>query len=607
MAQWNDSSDDRTIVPRPEVGAGLRAGDVVNSTYVIEEPAPLATGGMGSVYLASHIARKTKRAIKVILPKYATDETIIRLFDKEVEALERIRDDAIVRYYEYFLDERGLRYLVMEFVDGQSLATMLQKRRLDPPEVLKLLVRLARGLAAAHERGVVHRDISPENIVLPEGDITRAKLIDFGIAKTSNPNDPSTLIGNSFAGKFSFVSPEQAHVFGNQVQVDHRSDIYSLALVLAAAAIGYGKHLDMSSTPARVIEARREVPDLSTVPEILRPIISHMLQPHPDDRPASMDAVIEEIRPLLDEPSMPPPAAKPVVPSIPPVAPSAPGVATPPSAPAPVRKSSLPLIIGGAAAALVAVAGAAAFFLMRPAASVEEVRTAVAGLTQGYKCAELTYAVAPDRSVTLSGFVATPDELQQLRDGAGKIGGVSNLAVNVGIRPWPYCQVADMLKPLAKAGGATMPTLALAGTGAAARIGAPLTLDVKSPPFDGYVYIDHYTTDGKVQHLFPNDRDWMNFRPIRNDFVLGRPGVSGMRRCLTLSGQPGQQLVTLIGSSRPLFSEARRAEEDARDYLQVLKKALETQGPIQRAAVTLYFDAAAPEGDAAATERCVTP
>jgi predicted Ser/Thr protein kinase len=602
MAQWDDSSDDRTIVPRPEMGAGLHAGDVVNNTYVIQEPAPLATGGMGSVYLATHIARKTRRAIKVILPKYAADETIIRLFDKEVEALERIRDDAIVRYYEYFLDERGLRYLVMEFVDGQSLATTLQKQRLEPPDVLKLLVRLARGLAAAHERGVVHRDISPENVVLPEGDITRAKLIDFGIAKTTDPNDPATLIGNAFAGKFSFVSPEQAHVFGNQVQVDHRSDIYSLGLVLAAAALGYGKHLDMSSTPARVVEARREVPDLSALPEMLRPVISHMLQPHPDDRPQSMDAVIEEIRPLLGEP--PPgttaPPARVVVPS---TAPGAAPAAVPTPAP---RKSRLPVIIGGGMVALAAIAGGAVF-LMRPGATVEEVRTAVAALTQDYKCAELTYAVAPDRTVTLSGFVSTADDLQQLRDAVGKVRGAANSAVNVGVRPWPYCQVADLLRPLTRAAGSDLPTLALAGGGTAGRIGGLLALDVKSPSFDGYVYIDHYTTDGKVRHLFPNDLDWMNFRPIRNEFVLGRPGVAGMHRCLTLSGQPGQQLVTLIASSRPLFSEARRAEEDARDYLQLLATSLGGEGPIKRAAATLYFDAAAPEGDAAATERCPTP
>src|SRR5205823_1442271 len=83
------------------------------------------------------------------------------------------------------------------------------------------------------DRGIIHRDLSPDNIILPEGDVDRAKLIDFGIAKSANPGD-ATVIGSAFPGKFSYAAPEQVGLFGGQV--DARSDIYSLGPVLAAAA-----------------------------------------------------------------------------------------------------------------------------------------------------------------------------------------------------------------------------------------------------------------------------------------------------------------------------------------------------------------------------------
>src|SRR3546814_8806829 len=104
--------------------------------------------------------------------------------------------------------------------------------------------------------------ISPDNIILTDGKLDNAKIIDFGIAKLTDPS-ARTIIGDDFAGKYSYVSPEQLGMFGGKV--DARSDIYSLGLVLAAAAIG--EPLDMGMSPLSVVEARRAVPALSRVPE----------------------------------------------------------------------------------------------------------------------------------------------------------------------------------------------------------------------------------------------------------------------------------------------------------------------------------------------------
>lgn len=283
-----NQDDDRTVVKRVVEEGTLRPGAVLSNTYSIEEL--LARGGMGEVYRARHIELGTEHAVKVILRDLAEDETIIRLFIEEARQLGRINNDAIVQYQGFLRNEQGSRFLVMEFVDGVSLASILRERRLEPPDVLALMRRVGLGLAAAHERGIVHRDVSPQNIILPGGKIEAAKLIDFGIAKSVDPGY-LTLIGSNFAGKYSWVSPEQVGLYGGQV--DQRSDIYSFGLVLAAAALGDSKKLDMGSSLATVIQTRQERPDLKEVPESLRSIIGWMLEPDPANRPPTIRAVIE--------------------------------------------------------------------------------------------------------------------------------------------------------------------------------------------------------------------------------------------------------------------------------------------------------------------------
>jgi hypothetical protein len=266
-----DAPPDATIAP----------GSLLGHTYRIE--AMLARGGMGEIYRARHAELDTEHAIKIILPELANSQRIVDLFRREAAILRTIRHDAVVAYDGVFRDENGRVYLVMEFVDGPSLSKLMRQRPLAAGEVRQLRDRLADGLAVAHDKGVIHRDISPDNVILPGGELGQAKIIDFGISKLADP-EGKTIIGGDFAGKFAYVSPEQLGMFGGQV--DGRSDIYSLGLVLAAAA--QGEPLDMGQSPITVIEARRSVPDLSRVPEAVRADLAAMLQPDPADRPASM-------------------------------------------------------------------------------------------------------------------------------------------------------------------------------------------------------------------------------------------------------------------------------------------------------------------------------
>ncbi|MCE7027498.1 serine/threonine-protein kinase [Jiella avicenniae] len=273
----------RTEIHRP--AARLEPGTELNDTYVIE--APLAAGGMGEVYRARNLATGETVAIKVILPEFAGDPTFMRLFLREAETLARLAHDAIVRSHVMTIDRRLNRaYFAMEFVEGRSLKEIASQEPMTPEAVRRLLLRLASGLDVAHRAGIVHRDLSPDNVILPEGDVDRAKLIDFGIAKLARPGD-KTILGDTFAGKDNFVSPEQ--IGGIRGEVTGRSDVYSLALVAVAAL--RGRPLDMGGSDFDRLEKRRRPPELSDVPQPLRGLLERMLQPDPANRPAGMAEV----------------------------------------------------------------------------------------------------------------------------------------------------------------------------------------------------------------------------------------------------------------------------------------------------------------------------
>jgi serine/threonine protein kinase len=262
----------------------ISPGTRLNGIYEIDQP--IGFGGMGEIYKGHVIETGDPVAVKLMLPELATNEAALTLFKKEASALHYVHHDAIVRYYVFTIEPVLRRpYLAMEFVDGRNLSIILQDSGpLAFEAVCALMQRLASGLQAAHERGVVHRDVSPDNIIIPNSDVKRAKIIDFGIARSQQHG---TVIGSGFAGKFSYVSPEQLGLFGGDVTA--KSDMYSLALVLVEALTG--RPIDMGGSHLEVIEKRRKLPDLGAIDMRLRPLLEKMLQPDPDQRPESMAAV----------------------------------------------------------------------------------------------------------------------------------------------------------------------------------------------------------------------------------------------------------------------------------------------------------------------------
>ncbi|MEN3793641.1 protein kinase [Fulvimarina sp. MAC3] len=280
------SDNDRTRIIMPPASDSLAAGTQLNGIYEIDRK--IASGGMGEVYRGHNIHTEEPVAIKAVLPDLARDETILGLFTKEARVLSRLSHDAIVRYHAFAIDPVLHRpYLAMEFVDGISLADLAVEGPLDGEDVRRLVIRLASGLYVAHSAGVIHRDLSPDNVILPNRRVDEAKLIDFGIAKSTQLGD-KTLLGDKFAGKYNFVSPEQLGLFAGKITA--QSDIYSLGLVAANALLG--RAIDMSGSLVESIERRRVVPDLSEIAEPMRGVIEAMLIPEPENRLKDMAEVV---------------------------------------------------------------------------------------------------------------------------------------------------------------------------------------------------------------------------------------------------------------------------------------------------------------------------
>ncbi|MER8849446.1 protein kinase [Mesorhizobium australicum] len=293
------SADDKTRIS-PQV-ANTAVGTQLSGIYELDER--IAFGGMGEVYRGHNIQTGDHVAIKIVLPEFARDQTILSLFRKEASILNHLSHDAVVRYHVFTIDPGiGRPYLAMEFVDGESLYDIMRRGPMPTEEVRKLCHRLASGLSAVHQAGAIHRDLSPDNIILPGGRVDRAKIIDFGIARSATVGG-ETLIGGKFAGKYNYVSPEQLGLYSGDVS--EQSDIYSLGLVLAAAL--RGKPIDMSGSQYEIIEKRRTVPDLSDIDDDFRDTVEAMLQPDPQDRPVSMADIARMTRDE-DEATTPPPS-----------------------------------------------------------------------------------------------------------------------------------------------------------------------------------------------------------------------------------------------------------------------------------------------------------
>lgn len=214
----------------------IRVGAVIASKYRLE--APLAQGGMGTVWSARHLALDTKVAIKFIgLDASMLDEARKR-FEREAKAAAVLNSPHVVHIHDYGVDD-DIPYLVMELLQGEDLGARLAKRgKLSVPETVRIVAQVARALRRAAELGIVHRDLKPSNVFIVDTDNEEeelVKVLDFGVAKVPHVAIYDTTRSGAMLGSPRYMSPEQAR--GRRL-VDPRSDLWSLAVIAYRALTG---------------------------------------------------------------------------------------------------------------------------------------------------------------------------------------------------------------------------------------------------------------------------------------------------------------------------------------------------------------------------------
>ena len=213
-------------------------GAVVGGRYRLESR--LGQGGMGAVWRAQHVTLKSPVAVKFINPNIANSETVLSRFLLEAQSAAALRSTHIVQVFDFGV-EAGVPYIAMELLPGQSLAERLERdQRIPLEETAHIMVDVARAVALAHESGVIHRDLKPDNIFLvEEKGVQLAKVLDFGVAKVTGGALELTTGGGTRTGAILgtpfYVSPEQGR--GTE-QLDHRSDLWALGVITYECVVG---------------------------------------------------------------------------------------------------------------------------------------------------------------------------------------------------------------------------------------------------------------------------------------------------------------------------------------------------------------------------------
>ncbi len=205
-------------------------GEVVGGSYKIE--AKLGAGGMGTVYIASHMRVDRQFAIKVLNFKLSDDKTAVQRFEREAMLGSRLGHEHITQVMDFNHTEEGFPFIVMELLEGEDLSQRLKREGALPlVETASIMRQVCIALVAAHEEGVVHRDLKPENIFLCErrGGGVAVKVMDFGVSKVLSSDSVVTAHATLLSTPW-YMAPEQAE--GKVDEMDHRTDLFSMGLIL---------------------------------------------------------------------------------------------------------------------------------------------------------------------------------------------------------------------------------------------------------------------------------------------------------------------------------------------------------------------------------------
>ncbi|MGE3453800.1 MAG: serine/threonine-protein kinase, partial [Kofleriaceae bacterium] len=263
-------------------------GHVIGNYRIVAE---LGRGGMGLVYRAEHTQLGRPAALKMLLPQFSSDPTIVQRFFNEARAASAIDHPGIVEVYDFGTHSDGRAYIVMPLLKGESLEQRLSRGVLPPIEAASIAAQVAGALSAAHRRGIVHRDLKPDNIFLVPNDLMpggmQVKLLDFGIAKLADDRitGVKTQTG-ALMGTPAYMSPEQCM---GKTDLDHRTDLYSVGCILFHALCGRPPFISDQGAGMMIASHLRDPAPHPrtvnpTVPEPLNAIVLRLLEKDPAAR-----------------------------------------------------------------------------------------------------------------------------------------------------------------------------------------------------------------------------------------------------------------------------------------------------------------------------------
>jgi serine/threonine protein kinase len=293
----------REPFPRGSMSAEPHDALIGSRIREYEIQAIIGAGAMGTVYRARHVYLDEERAIKVIKGDRAADAGFRTRFIREARILSRLRSPYLVQLLEFGSLAEHTFFMVMELLRGESVLARLESRgRFSIEDGIRIVKQAARGLEVAHQMGIIHRDISPDNLLLvPEqrGEIT--KVIDFGIAKPLLEDSSGGTAANDFMGKLEYCSPEQCGLLRDGERIDARTDVYSLAVTLYHM-VGGRLPFQANSPQGYILKHATEPPPplsailpLSAVPDALERAIMRALSKDRHDRQASMAEFISQL------------------------------------------------------------------------------------------------------------------------------------------------------------------------------------------------------------------------------------------------------------------------------------------------------------------------
>lgn len=275
-------------------------GAVLSGRYVVEEI--VGTGGMAVVYRAWDKKKKRIVAVKVLRPEYEGDFEFVRRFSREAEAASKVSHENIVNMYDVGIDGET-RYIVMEYVDGETLKDMIRDLgHLSPDAVVRMGIRILAAVDHAHRSGIVHRDIKPQNILVDrEG---KVKVADFGIARLKAQQTTRVVDANTSAlGSVHYLSPEQA---SGEV-ADEKSDLYSVGVVLyemLTGSVPFDGDTAVSIALKHVSEEPKSMRTLDpTISKALDEVVLHALRKAPEERYQTAAEMAMDLRKALVNPN----------------------------------------------------------------------------------------------------------------------------------------------------------------------------------------------------------------------------------------------------------------------------------------------------------------